>query len=900
MKQWGGAALSMPRTARRADSALFLLAGVLCVAALLADENAANAITGHLLASAFWLVSAIAFGWAGWDRTRREGGRKPWFLLLTAGGVLWLVGQGVRYAVLWDATTTDATTASLPWLLGLPLGLAGLIGMAWPTGMERQDLLHLIVDSMLGIGALAVIWSLVIVPRWGMPDGADGVTASMGRWALFVGLCVLIVFIVSSRRLGALPLTQLLLLLGGLAVVLISATIRELIADNESTVTYTLLGYWIGICLIGAMLQRSPAETETSAMSATRSVVAFLSPFGLVMAAGVVVIGLAAESRPDSTLLAIAPILWLLVLSAVAVAGAMSLLRLRDHRHTGLSAQLTMSAERGWISALLRDSSEYVFVLDPRGTIVYSAPKSQATLGDADSLHQLIVDPSHHDLDTLLSGIIAEALPPGPYEMALRAADGSPRAVEIHLRPVKEVAFEGFVVTGTDVTDSRSLAARLESTVTHDPLTGLLSAEAFKAELAEELQICQSSGDGLAVAMLDLTDFGVWNESLGRDVGDAILKAVAGALESMPDSVKTVARVGGDSFGLLIADRAPRKAMETSLDGLEQRLRGLILASDSEIEIGFRVGFTVMAPHPRLLPTDAQLLEQADIALRRARHSRHARAVQFRAGMNQDLVRRLAAEGLVREALANDGLLAHYQPIVSLTDGRVTAVEILARIRTPDGRLIAPNDFIEAADYAGLIGELDHRMRELAAQDLPLLARATDPDLRININVAEVELTSGLAHELRQLGIAQHVTIEVTEASVLSNLGAAQVALQSIRRSGGLVAIDDFGTGYSSLSQIASLPCDVMKIDRSFVSGMLQSPKTMSLVRAMIQLSHDLGLIIVAEGVEDADQAAALRALECDRAQGFYFSRPLALPDLLDWLTRSPADHVYVPPQIVR
>lgn len=893
--------LSMSPRARRANGALFLLAGISCVAALLVAQGTTGQVMGHLLASAFWFLSAAAFGWAGWDRARREGGRKPWFVLLTAGGVLWLVGQGVRYAVLWDATTTDATTASLPWLLGLPLGLAGLIGMAWPTGMERQDLLHLIVDSMLGIGSLAVIWSLVVVPQWGMTGGPDGVAARMGRWALFVGLSVLIVFIVSSRRLGALPLTQLLLLLGGLAVVLISATVRELIVDDEpTTVTYTLLGYWVGICLIGAMLQRSPAEAETEHQNATRAVVAFLAPFALVMIAGVVVIRLAAQSRPDSTLLAVAPILWIVVLSAIAVASTMSLLRLRDHRREGLSSQLTMSAERGWVSALLRDSSEYVFVLDPRGIIVYSAPRSQATLGQAASLHQLIVEPFHPDLDTLLSGIIADALPPGPYEMGLRAADGSRRSVEVHLRPVKEVAFEGFVVTGIDVTDSRTLAARLESTVTHDPLTGLLSAEAFSAELGEALQICPSSGNGLAVAMLDLTDFGVWNESLGRDVGDTILKAVASALEALPDAVRTVARIGGDSFGLLVQDRAPRKAMETSLDALEQRLRGLILASDSEIDIGFRVGFTVMSPRTKSLPTAAQLLEQADIALRRVRHSRHARTVQFRAGMNEDLVRRLAAEGLVREALSNDGLIAHYQPIVSLANGHVTAVEVLARVRTSNGELIGPDDFIEAADYAGLIGKLDHRIRELAAQDLPLLAAATHPDLRININVAEVELTAHLAHELRELGITEHVTIEVTEASVLSNLEAAQVALQNIRRSGGLVAIDDFGTGYSSLSQIASLPCDVMKIDRSFVAGMLQSPKTMSLVRAMIQLSHDLGLLTVAEGVEDADQAAALRALGCDRAQGFYYSQPLALPDVLDWLTHTAADRAVLPPQGAR
>ena len=186
---------------------------------------------------------------------------------MTAGGVVWLTGQALRYAFLRHAPT-DPQIAAIPWLVGFPLGFAGVIGLAWPTGMDRDERAHLIIDSALGIGSLAVIWSQVVLPRWvTSANPAQTQMDRVGQWALFTGISVLIVFVVSSRRMGALPLTQLMLLLSGFVVLLASATLRELAPGKQSHVTVSLLGYWVAVCLITAMLQRSPLRPRRSSRS---------------------------------------------------------------------------------------------------------------------------------------------------------------------------------------------------------------------------------------------------------------------------------------------------------------------------------------------------------------------------------------------------------------------------------------------------------------------------------------------------------------------------------------------------------------------------------------------------------------------------------------------------------
>ena len=392
---------------------------------------------------------------------------------------------------------------------GAATGTDRRTGLAWPPGIHRTETLHIAVDSALSIGALLYIWTLFVLPRWEVPAAsAQAQVGSLGRWAYFLAMSVLVLFIASSRRTGSLPLKQLLLLFGGMEVLFVMGTVREIVVAAGGPAIFALVGYWAGVTMIVAMLQRSAAEVETPRQQATRTVIAFLLPASLVLIAGLLVIDLALESEPDSRLLAVAPILWASALLGVAVASAAYMLRLRQDRHGELTSQLSESAERGWIGALLRDSSEYVFVLDPTGRIVYASPRSQNVLKTTTHLHELVFVPSSSELDQLLSGVVAQATPAGPHQMIMHAADGSMRIVLVHLRPVREVSFAGFVVSGTDVTAERHMAAQLESTGQRDQLTGLLSPSSLARSVADALSEIAGSQDGLAYAVFDLVDFG--------------------------------------------------------------------------------------------------------------------------------------------------------------------------------------------------------------------------------------------------------------------------------------------------------------------------------------------------------------------------------------------------------
>jgi diguanylate cyclase (GGDEF)-like protein/PAS domain S-box-containing protein len=792
-----------------------------------------------------------------------------------------LIGLAVGY--LWQRNSLsafDPRTESLPLLIGLVPAIIGIIGVAWPYGMEPRELKFLLLDLGLSLMALTVLWTEAATLPWVQPnDPGLAWTSIFDQWVLGAGFAIIVALLVLGRRPGGLPLPQLGLLVAGLSILFTSDLLGEFGSDRENAVTISIAGYWLAVCLFVAMMHRSPAEVQTPMGRKIATLASFVTPLLLVLLAGLLIIQLARETRPESWILDLAPLGWLLGLIGVGAASLTTIADLREDREIELSDRLFESAEEGWIRALLHDSSDYLYVLDQRGKTLYASPQSQAVFGQCDRVALQIVRPSAAELSSIVAGVSARAVPTGPHEMLVRAADGSERYVEVHVRPLIDLDFQGFVVTASDTTDAKLLAARLQSSSYQDRITGLPTSAAMHDQLTAALT---SREGGLSLAILDIVDFGLWNERKGRAAGDSILQAVGEQLESLPARVTAVARIGGDSFALLIDDdRRPGEVL-TCLETLSRRLRGIVLPDGSEVDIRFRAGYTSVSMPSGALTADS-LIDEADTALRRAKHSRHAMAVAYSPGMNEDLVRRLDAETLVREALSNERIVVHYQPVVSATDADVKAVESLVRIRAATGELIAPGSFMEAAEHSGLIEDLGIVVRRLALRDLPILTSTFGDDLRVSLNASGDELTQDFSSELIASAHANRLVVEVTESTVLAEPEHTSAVLQAIRAAGGLVAIDDFGTGYSSLSQIASLPCDILKIDRGFVASMLTDAKAMSLVRAMIQLGTDLGLRTVAEGVENADQAEALRALGCQWLQGFHFSRPLPLNELVQW-----------------
>ncbi|HRY09839.1 MAG: EAL domain-containing protein [Actinobacteria bacterium] len=862
-----------------------LSAAMVCAVAAVA----AGAINGightesHLLAAAYGLLAGITITWSSTERSMRETRRRVYFLMAGLGTALLLFGQSIGYLVTAGREDVfDPRIESIPLLIATPVAGIGAILLAWPQGMVKRERLLVTIDSVVSIAALAVIWQLVLVPTWQPAvDPAVQVWVRIDQLALFLGVGIVVVLMVVSRRMGALPLPQLLLLIGGVLLWLVSDVAGELGPDRVTGVTPSIIGYVLATGLLVALGHRAAAERETEREIRWRNGLSLMFPMVSLLVAGLALIA-NASSQLGVTLAIVSAIAWIAMLAGIGVARLASLTGMWDAQYEGMVQSLSDSATSGWVGALLKDSAEYVLVLDADAHIVFTSPRTRADLANVEYFSDLVIDPPADDIQIILAGVTSESIPPGPHEMLLRATAGQ-REVEVYVRPVRDMDFQGFVVTGTDVTDARRLARSLDRTSRRDDLTGLLTAEAMEAEVAAALAQAVSMHHEVLFAVLDLSDFGAWNDSLGRSGGDEILQVVARQFEGLPPEVTAVCRIAGDSFGLLMSSTVVAPTLEQVVDQLERSFAGLILPSDLEVDLSFRVGYSVAAVGEPLDP--AQLVEQADIALRRARKSRQAQVVRFRPGMNEDLVTRLAAELRVREALNNDGVVVYYQPIVSLRDGSIRSVEALARLRTGHGTIVTPDQFMDAAEYSGLVRDIDRRVRQQVAEDWASIAAVTSPDVRININVSQSELNPALADELRALDLPQRIIVEVTEASLVSNPVLARNTLETIRHLGGLVAIDDFGTGYSSLSQIVALPCDMLKIDQSFVSDMSETSTSSRLVRAIVQLAEDLGLQTVAEGVEAREQVTILLGLGCDRAQGFHYSKPLPLEQLLAWIS---------------
>jgi EAL domain-containing protein (putative c-di-GMP-specific phosphodiesterase class I) len=370
-------------------------------------------------------------------------------------------------------------------------------------------------------------------------------------------------------------------------------------------------------------------------------------------------------------------------------------------------------------------------------------------------------------------------------------------------------------------------------------------------------------------------------------VGDATLIAVAESFTRLPVCVRSIARIGGDSFALLLECDDLDRSLGAVLAEARQMLQGLVLPDGRELEVGFRAGFVSL---DRLADRSPEWhLEAADLALARARRSRHATVVEYSSEMREESERRLTAEGWIRSALAEDRIEVHYQPIVRLADLSIVGAEALARMRQPDGSLLPPMEFIPVAEELGLIGDIGLAVLERATTDTARLSADLGRELRISVNVAADQLGSRLVTEVRSAlgrsGLpARALTLEITESSLADSSDATTAVMEALRASGVSMFLDDFGTGYSSLSYLARIPVGGLKVDRSFVSVMGSSDSGLALVRIVVQLADTLGLSVVAEGVETVEQADLLRGMGCAYAQGFLFARPVPLAEYRELL----------------
>jgi diguanylate cyclase (GGDEF)-like protein len=425
--------------------------------------------------------------------------------------------------------------------------------------------------------------------------------------------------------------------------------------------------------------------------------------------------------------------------------------------------------------------------------------------------------------------------------------------------------------------DLEEAHSRLHHLATHDSLTGLPNRQQFKDRLAKSLADTQRPGRAVAIAVLDLDRFSVLNHSLGHGVGDWLLTEIARRVGGALSNSTMLARVGGDEFAVLIDNVAARLEALTVTDSILRALDEPLQVNGMTINLRAGLGVSVWPDDGRRVD---DLLAHAEIAMAIAKDRADGRAVFFEPGMNDSMQDRLGLENDLRRALAAGEFELFYQPEISTKTGRIVAAEALLRWRHPTKGLIGPSSFIPLAEETGLIIPLgEWVIREACRQ-----ARVWQVEMGTSIPVA-VNLS---ATQFRHLAILETIRsalsnaglqgnaleIELTESALMTNPEQSAGILKQLRKIGVSVAIDDFGTGYSSLSYLRRFPIDKLKIDRSFITDLTVNRTDESIVRAIVSLARSVGLTVVAEGIESAQQLELVARLDCAQWQGYHCCPP--------------------------
>ena len=412
----------------------------------------------------------------------------------------------------------------------------------------------------------------------------------------------------------------------------------------------------------------------------------------------------------------------------------------------------------------------------------------------------------------------------------------------------------------------------------YDPITGLANRSLFLERLTQRMQSAVEGAHQLGVGLIDLERFKSINDSLGQAAGDALLRQVAAWLTNAAGGAEFLARVGADIFAVVL----PRVRPDGDITHLFEKQRLAFLAhpfqlNDAVFRIGFKGGGAVF-------PDDASdadaLLKDAEAALKQAKASGEP-YLFYTHSMTASRAGKLTLENQLRLALDRNEFVLHYQPKVNLTSGKLTSVEALIRWHDPRTGLVPPDRFIPILEETGLIHEVGRWALRQAVADYLRWRNAGLPAVRIAVNVSPRQLRHrGFVAEIgKAISIDAHAAdgleLEITESLIMEDVKHSIAALKAIREMGVTIAIDDFGTGFSSLSYLAKLPVDTLKIDRSFVIEMTESPEGLALVSTIVTLAYSLKLKVVAEGVETEEQARLLRALACDEMQGYLVSTPV-------------------------
>lgn len=442
-----------------------------------------------------------------------------------------------------------------------------------------------------------------------------------------------------------------------------------------------------------------------------------------------------------------------------------------------------------------------------------------------------------------------------------------------------------------DVTEERMAYELVQRLAYTDMLTDLANRTALDTHILKSLHIAESRNETLALMIMDMVDFRVINDTLGHQNGDLLLVQVAQRLKAALWETDIVARLGGDEFAVLLTRLAQPQHIDIVVEKIEQALSEPFPVADIMIDVQMAIGVALYPEHGEDVDT---LFRHADIAMYAAKERQETSALYNPAFDHTDS-RELALISQLRQAIQNNQLVLHYQPVVSITTGKPVGMEALIRWPHPERGMLFPDQFIPMAEHTGLVHSLSLWVLEQALRQLSAWRQqGYDLYMSANLSVRDLQhddLLKKIAGMLSSCNIqAGLLTLEVTETAVMSDPVRAQATLNSLREFGVKLAIDDFGIAHASLAYLKSLPVHKLKIDKSFVMD-LRDDGNAAIVMSVVQLAHRLNLTVTAEGVEDQYALDQLKLFNCDTAQGYFISRPLPVDAIDTWLKNATPDH---------
>lgn len=488
-------------------------------------------------------------------------------------------------------------------------------------------------------------------------------------------------------------------------------------------------------------------------------------------------------------------------------------------------------------------------------------------------------DVRHKFVDELRRGTVVTN-----FEVCLKRKDGSPVWV-LENSSMLDDEEGGVIIEGTmiDISERKRAEETIRHMAYHDSLTSLPNRSLFEEHLKLTVAHAQRSGEKLAVLFLDLDRFKGINDTLGHLGGDEVLKAISARLSAIVREGDTVARVGGDEFVVMLRGvRDADEALEVA-DRIRVALAQPALVHGRELRVTASIGVAIYPDHGSDVET---LLRHADTAMYRAKEHGRDNACLYSPDLSFRWRRRMALEADLLRALEHDELVVYYQPIVELTSGRIVRAEALVRWKHPRRGLIYPGDFISVAEETGHVIRIGGHVLRTAAAAARVWQNAGFHWVNLAVNISasrfrQASVVDSIAEILEETGLeAKKLQLEITENAIMQDVARTVGILEELRRMGVQIAIDDFGTGYSSLAYLKRLPVDAVKIDCSFIRDLPTDPNTATIVATILAMARDLGLKVVAEGVETEEQLEYLRARGCDEFQGFYFSQAVPLDEL--------------------